>query len=794
MAVSDIAALDPIITGVGRPLPDKPGEYYISIATRSGEINPPAWTWSRGTIERYIYRVFTEDAGQSSARGESNNVFVRRPGSEDGVNLAIAYEVVCPRGNETRLVQTLGQNGNPTDAFKARLTAWIRQFLFGREGELFSNFDQIRSELLNFVAEKVVKDTGLRFQAALRLKLEQDLSTKQISEHVEIQFRDSHRPQRIGLICDLDIVPKLTVCAVVTYHRFPALRAELTEIAKDYFRHAVPAQAFAEAFRNSDVVNNLRQRFDEHLETYGRRVSGLTITPEGTEGLPPVVYGQRLQENVRPLGRGDPIPLTSDIQLTLENLAQFQAAQIASLSGWLERTFREVLNDVCFDKKYLDYLQRKSWPLIETAIKNGMESEAKKIGYRVKQIFSKPELKESKFAEPQLHQFVITGLPFRSTSPVHFDLAVGATFSIADWDDERMTEKINHGIDLDSDMKTELRQALSIVLARVTPNDFILKFSQDIDGPSIETKLADAVQTKLKEAYQANVSFVSVNQVDTDEIKRVREILDVPKDVDFMATPPSGEEIRFSLTWKISNIETNSWDIISRPFCNLDEIQGRLRNTLSGAFSALRYDELRYEGEDQRKKLEERASKVAVAHVETFFGLLLTTSDLRRFRTKMEELAEQLRIKVLQGKINEIGTTIDHNATMLEIRRAHELGSARRAGELTGRMQVQLLALMDKRDRTRLEDDQLAELLKALPPEQPGLLSQSTPSPGLDESSLASDPQQFSAHFFSKTDHEESGRGRETQRVEGPTIEGQARIAPAPSSNEASSETKRDAS
>ena len=310
----------------------------------------------------------------------------------------------------------------------------------------------------------------------------------------------------------------------------------------------------------------------------------------------------------------------------------------------------------------------------------------------------------------------------------------------------------------------------------MTPNDFILKFSQDIDGPSIETKLANAVQSKLTDAYKANVSFVSVNQVDTDEIKCVREILDVPKDVEFAAIPSSGEEIRFSLTWKISNIEKNSWDIISRPFCNLDEIQARLRNTLSGAFSALPYDELRYEGDDQRKKLEEHASKVSAAHIEKFFGLILATSDLRRFRTTMEELAEQLRIKLLQDRINEVAAESKHDVAMKEVRRTRELGSTKRAGELTDRMQAQLLALMDKRDRSRPENDQLAELLKALPPEQPGLLSPAAESPDVDETELASDPRRFSARFFSPTNRgERPSRDKDVRRTsEGLTIEGEA--------------------
>jgi len=777
MAVSDMSALDTIIRRVDSQLPDKRGQYYIAIGADSGEINPSIWSRIGGS-ETYIYRVFTEDAGQPPAQGESNILHVRDPETGDGVNLTITYQALCPKGNEVRLVKALGQSGSPSDEVRMRITGWARSYLFGKEKELFSNFGKIQDDLLNFICENAVKETGLNFRAQLHIQLGEDLSLYRVEEYVEVRFSDSQQRQNILVQCDLDFDPKLTLRAIVAYHRLPELHVRLVELVKEHFRHEVPAQAFVEGLRSPEIISGLRLRFDEFAVKDGRQVSNLTITPQGREHLPPIVYADILQEEVRPLGRKEPITLTSKIQLTIEDLAQYQAAQIANLQCWLQETFKAVIDDVCFEKKHLEYLQKKSWSSIEAAIKVGMEAKVKEIGYRVKQIFSKPVLKEDKYAELKLHRFLVKGLPFRSTSPVHFDLTVDATFSIPNWDDERLADKINQDIDLDSDITAELRHALSIVLAKVTPNDFILKFSKtEGDRPSIEKQLVDAVFAKLTDSYKAHVSFVLISQVDTDEIKRVREILNVPKDVEFTATPSAGEEVTFSLSWKISNIEENSWEIINRPSCNLEAIQNQLRSALSGTFSALDAEELRYIGEGARRELEEKASVAAHLHVERYFGLILSVSNFRRLRTGIEEEAERVRSEIQRARLEETRKLVQHEGKIRDLRREQELVVVSKAGELSSRTQTRMLELRGMSDRNRAQDAELADLEKALSPEMRNPLARSSStSAGPADPALASDPRSFSDQFFSPARSGDSNPTSRKRPTNGPpTIERTAR-------------------
>lgn len=487
----------------------------------------------------------------------------------------------------------------------------------------------------------------------------------------------------------------------------------------------------------------------------GRQVSGLTITPQSLDRLPSPFYERTLKKEVAPLGRNTPIPLMSAIQLTMEDLALFQAAQIKSLDMWLQQTFDTVIQEVCFEKQYLEYLQNKSWALIEAAIKAGMEAKSREVGYRVKQIFSEPELKENKFGELRLHGFPIIGLPLKSTSPACFDLNVAAQFFINSWDDAMIAEKINQGIDIESDILSELRNSLAAVLARITPNDFILKFSSDDDeGVSIEKRLIHAATNALINAYNAHVTFVVVTQVDTAEINRVRQILNEPQDVEFIATPYGrGEDIRFALSWKISDIDTDSWEIINKPFCNLDFIQTQVRSALSGAFSTRTYQDLRYVSEQSRINLEQAAQQAAAKHISAYFGLKISVSNLRREATVIEHEAEKLRSKIIIEEIADVNERLSHESEGRRIHRQQELDAIKKSGELTDRRHSRLIELLENPDRNKAEDDELAALQRTAGPTRDNVNSLPVGAQrriAVVDTSSATNPERYSEQFFPK--------------------------------------------
>src|SRR4029077_9039122 len=711
MAASDSSPLYWIITKVDRQLEAGKGEFYLSLDARSKRGGSSLWGLLSG--ERHIYRVFTESAGKPPAEGVSDTLPIVDPETNDPVNISFAYQAFCPDGNEERLVNVLGARGDPLGALNAIIASSARSFLFGREQELFLNFEKVRDEAVAHVCDAVIEETGLRFRTELRVALEEELASFPLKEHVEVRFRDSHQAQELILQCDLDVVSQSTLRAVVTHHRLPELRNRLVAAAKDYFRHEVAAQAFADDLRDPSITSALSARFNEILKKDGREVHGLALVAKG-RGLPERSLDCVLHEPVETLGRTKPITLTTKIQLTLADWAQFQLANEQNLEKWLGRAFHAVLRDVCFEKKYLEYLQTKSWDIIEADITAAMEAKAKIVGYRVKQIISRPELDENKFRHANPHPFEIKNLPLRSTSPTVVDLTVGVNLSITKWDDEGLAAKINQGVDLETDIEAELRHALTSVLIETIPNDFILNFSKSQgDEASIEQKLCHAVQKRLQDVYKADVFSVVVTQVDTDEVKRVKELMNEPHEVYFDVKPyGGGEDLMFSMTWKISDIQANSWEIIRRPFCNSDNIRDALRTVLQGTFSALNYNDLRYETVTQKDSLEAAAVSAAEKHIASHFGLVIALSNLRRGRTKGEAGATALIGETLDLKIEDKRAALKHKVGLRQEERKQELERVRSTNVrvVRDRERLSLLEARPPNDLTGPEQEELARL------------------------------------------------------------------------------------
>lgn len=329
-------------------------------------------------------------------------------------------------------------------------------------------------------------------------------------------------------------------------------------------------------------------------------------------------------------------------------------------------------------------MQTETWAEIEDDIKSLMRTKVREIGYCIKQILSAPDLKENEFRELKPHRFEVGLLPLRSTARARVDLTIDATFAITNWDNESLAEKINQGIDLTSDIRQEVHNSLTDVLVEIAPNDFYLRFSERRDrDKSIEMKLADAVRTKLVAAYCANVANVIVTQVDTDDVKKVRGLLHEPHDADFkVRSLRLGEDIKFYITWRISDLDKDAWDIITRPFCNEVTISAAVREALIGHFATLDDLELRFEQEEERRALEAIANEAMTKSVNHHFGLMVNITNLRRDKTPLELEIDFNRQQKIEEGLKEKTKELDHLREIRDIERAHEKRRMKAAGEL----------------------------------------------------------------------------------------------------------------
>jgi hypothetical protein len=710
---SDVTALDTIIKEVAEAGKGGNGEHYIAIRTNTGEIvSPDSWSF-RGGPKR-IYRVFTDDAGQPRADGRSNTITVRDPESGDSVNLYVSYQASCPKGKAETLVSALGRKGSPDDDLKRRISAVADDFLFRRERQFFTNFDKLRGELTQRIEDMISTDTGLNFRPHIQFAREYDLSPERVAKQIEVRFIDSTEPQTVSFECHLDVVPELTLRAIVSAGKFNLLHSQLVGAVADHFRLHVNVEEYALGFATSQVSDGLRVALNALTSRYGRQINGLTLKSQKGPGyIPPNFIEDTIDIAVQPLGRVEPITLTSRMQMSRADLAKFQKRRISDLTAWIKEALDNVVHVVCFDRVYLEYVQPESWKDIEAQIKEKMVERAGEIGYDVKQIFSAPRLKEWEFADPKYHRFELSDLPLRSTARAHVDLTVAATFFIKDWGDSKIVQKINQGIDLGTDIERELRQTLSSVLAEVSPNDFILKFSErNAENGSTEDKLRTAVEKTLIDKYQAGVSSVIVTPVDNDEIGRVRGLLNVPKILQFTAKPLAGpEEMSFSVSWRVCDIESDSWNKVSRSTCNLDAIEKSLISALEASFNGVAPQLLYARTSGELKQLGEEAFKQPKKEIVANFGVGIDLSNLNRAWTSSEERRREIWLDLDNVKRDLHRQDIDKEkrigkiTTDREVRRYEELAASAEAEfrRLTFLREQPKLSQEERDERARLE-------------------------------------------------------------------------------------------
>jgi hypothetical protein len=458
MADTAVGPLEPIIRKVNGSHKTQSGEVLVSIREKTGVVNPGI---GFGTTHKYMVR--NVNALGAQARGQTGILHVSNPESDETVNFRLSYQAVCPEGQETKLVEGLGRFGDPNGEINRIMSATARDTLWGKEYQLFTDFDDLKGQVLDAVTQSVIAATGLQFRVQLKIELQDSLGAFHVDEVVPVRFSDLQIEHRIRLQCDLDIVPKLTLRAVVGYQRLPQLKNKIIQVVQDFFRLKACAQDYVSELDSLEFVDALRVEIADVCETEGRTVSGITISGKDQSNLPELIVEKELTREVRTLDRGEAIQLTSKVLLTLDNYGVFRGSNVSDLTNWLNETFEKVVTDVCFEKRYIDFLRKDTWQQIENRIRGGMEEAAQKIGYHVKQIFSAPEMKENKYGQLRHHRFSIENLPLKSTARAHVDLTVDATFCITDWERISLSSKINQGIDLHSNIYSELHDALSMV-------------------------------------------------------------------------------------------------------------------------------------------------------------------------------------------------------------------------------------------------------------------------------------------------------------------------------------------
>lgn len=671
MGTSDISKLENVIKKIDHKDSTCQGKHFITIVEGTDEINPGVLRRLSGNT--YLYRVYTDDAGQPTATGESDSILVKDPSTNNSVSLRVTYEVICPEGNQVQLVKSLGKNGDPDDALRSLITSAARKYLWDNGAAVFHGTGDSKEKVLTEISNKVQNETGLMFRGRVLLEHEEKLSTIHFDQSFEVRFKDTPELLGVHLQASLEVHPQKRLLAVIAISESHKLEDFVTSITKVYFESEVRSQDFLLEI-SSKMKETLTERLNAQLERFGRRTSGLSLR-KSNNGTKPILEVQfSLSTNIPILGRNDPVVLNSKVHLTLKDYACFKDQGILNLQNWTEETFEKVVKRKCFECSYLDFLQPKRWRSLEEQIETEMDSEVEHIGYQVVQIFSSPILSEEDFMTQKTHRYYYENLTLKSSSNTKVKLDVFPTFIINNWEFENIVKKINQGINLNEDIYRLIKNTLETSLIKISPNRYYLEF-EDMgeDGHSVSGDLSTSIQLSLKTEFGIDAS-VSINPHDNDDVNKVKNLISKPIRVDFSVIPHDGvEEVSFTVTVIVNELAPEGWGLVTRQDCSEISIKQEAANFLESEYAVIADYNLTFKNASQREMLRKLVQEKLSNHLSSIFGVHVRLENLSRQATDGEAAVRTHIISKVHEKIAASREKTKHQDQIIEGKRKNEL-------------------------------------------------------------------------------------------------------------------------
>ena len=663
MAASDVRPLENVIMRVDKEGAPEPGVSYHRISPNSGDRKRSLLRgWGA-----HIYRVQSISAGRSEAIGESTTLTARGQSGEHSVDLAIRYRALCPDGQEEEVVRRLGRHGDPSGELNKIITATARELLWEQGDMLFDDLVAAKKSIVTEVTKAVTAETGLWIQAEVAIKNEEKLENVAISRRIQVQFVDL-RGKVFGVHLDADITvdPRKALVALATVSTIDTLEARILDFVDQFFKKNVVAQTIVDGFRAQSVQAELIESLTAWLEPEGRRVSGLELRVADDTPLPESDIKLELQAEHKKL-RAKPIRLQSDLILHLDSLGTFLNSPVSEIKSWAQSKFQAIVDRQCLKKRRIDFLNDERWSIIKDAIRCEMEVEASKIGYEITQIVSEPQIPEREFCAPRNHRLNIEGLALRSSSDERVRVTVDANFYISQWNDPDLSRKIEQDLDLEEDLEREIHDALTTVLVGASPDWFFLRFNlpeTDTEGPSLQEMLIEAVEVRLREAFKAEVTQVSVNGVDNSDVQIVKNMLLGVQSRDFIveSNELQGQPIEYSVHLRVTGLSEDEWHRIINSVRNPEALIASIEELLQGELKLLPDNILRFTDHEGRDFILGIMESRVAKKIEASFGLKVSFHNVVRDKSELERKIGEMKKAVIARDVEDKIAQLNHES------------------------------------------------------------------------------------------------------------------------------------
>jgi|GEM_PF-4234806 len=420
------------------------------------------------------------------------------------LTLSTYYEVQCPLGNESQLVNALHYRGGYTSGmiFNKLLMDWTIDF--SRDERRFPkgfivNFFEAKAELEAYLVQQTKHYTGLKINIEVNIihnKLEEERIASAIPFQVTV--RDYKKPLKLAFEGATEVVEGYKIFAILHDAKKENLSLKLQHEIEHIFHRFFTLEDYCHHI-NTQVSTILTEHLNEFLKKYGRRIHFIQFDAIDAASIIPSdlplihhSYPASLTDLM------DPVYIETHLLLSVINLVQYKNSGYTDedLPIWAKGRLNKIIERIFVGMSYKNTLlnHHKILQLVESKF----QEEAQTIGLSAIQRIEMKGLSALSMMRKQF-RIVAENQVFPTADlgvNIHFDFIIRGTLTNL----SEIKNLLDPHIDLEAEIKEEVISAVERKVHDLTPDQLFRKidYRVDQDSETIREMLENSIIEKLE--------------------------------------------------------------------------------------------------------------------------------------------------------------------------------------------------------------------------------------------------------------------------------------------------------
>ncbi len=420
------------------------------------------------------------------------------------------------------LAKLIDSNESQEKAMEDILFSWVDEYVN-------NNDDGIRDfvEDQSRVGQQLVyraKNLGIQLELVLSYKDQDVLDSKTIEGSFPLRVRDYHGKIKLGYRLDLEAMEEHKTEALMAYSSQQAFERKINKSIREYLSTGASTTLHSLYFElNATVRQTLEEYLNPILEEDGLFIVFVELNVDF--GLKPVVR-KEINCSVECFTKNNQkVTVNHRLILTLDDLGKFFSSGIDDLDQWVENELQRLTNDFIFEKNFTDLAINFD----DVEIKEGMKKEVGRIGYKVKQLITIPDLQR---IIPEYIEFEIGGEEEFATRQDELKIKLNIVVMGRVNDISKITWLLSPNITKES-IINKIKERVLIMVKRLIhntePEEFYMKFDfTDLPGEqSLSDKLQERIREGLKDDFGVSNVEILCKPLATDLAKKFSDIYGV---------------------------------------------------------------------------------------------------------------------------------------------------------------------------------------------------------------------------------------------------------------------------